>query len=42
MSEEAVSQQSESQGSDSCADAIATIASVSIFVIAILFWISNQ
>ena len=42
MSEETVSQQSESNNSDGCADAIAAIAAVSIFVVTILFWISNQ
>jgi len=42
MSDEAISQQAESQNSDSCADAIAAIAAVSIFVITILFWIGNQ
>ena len=42
MSEEAISQQTEVQDSDSCADAMAAIAAVSIFVITLLFWISNQ
>jgi len=42
MSEEAISQQTEAQDSDSCADAMAAIAAVSIFVITLLFWISNQ
>ena len=35
-------QQSEQKNSDSCADAIAAIATVSIFIIAVIFWISNQ
>lgn len=35
-------EQSEQKNSDSCADAIAAIATVSILIIAVVFWISNQ
>lgn len=39
---DATTEQSEQKNNDSCVDAIAAIATVSIFIIAVIFWISNQ
>jgi hypothetical protein len=42
MSDEVVTQQIEQESDDSCVDAIAAVASVCLFVIGIVFWLSNQ
>ena len=42
MSDEVVTQQVEQENDDSCVDAMAALASVCVFVIVIVFWISNQ
>jgi hypothetical protein len=42
MTDEVVSQQSEAQNSDSGADAFAAIATVCLFVVTVLFWLSHQ
>ncbi|WP_461482206.1 hypothetical protein [Porticoccus sp.] len=35
-------QQAEAQSGDSCADAIAAVATVFLFVATVIFWLSNQ
>ena len=46
MSEEIVTQQLEQDleqnNGDSCVDAMAAMATVCLFVVAVIFWISNQ
>jgi len=42
MSDEVVTQQVEQENDDSFTDAMAALASVCLFVIVVVFWISNQ
>lgn len=42
MSDDVVDQQSEQESSDSCTDALVALAVVCLFVITMVFWVSNQ
>jgi hypothetical protein len=42
MSEKIVAQEVEQKNDDSCVDAIAAIALVCLFVVVVVFWVSNQ